>query len=232
MSRIRGFHQDEEGYWVADLDCGHAQHMRHDPPWRERAWVMTESGRCSKMGGKVECRECSGLAVYRLEKPVDVPGIRMVNELAFEQPDEADIVDRLRESCDDLLSLVAVRDQNVVGHILFSPVTLETREKTITGTGLAPMGVRPGYQRQGIGSDLVRAGLALLFHERQSPFVIVLGHPEYYPRFGFEPASKYGVECQWEGVPDEAFMIRVRDGHDTGGLSGVARYRDEFDAAM
>jgi len=232
MTRITGFHQDEEGFWVADLECGHTRHMRHNPPWRERAWVTTESGRSSKIGEDIECRECSGLAVYRLEKPADVPGIRMVNELAFGQPEEADIVDRLRESCDDLLSLVAIRKKRLVGHILFSPATLETGDKVITGMGLAPMAVLPGYQRKGIGSVLVRAGLALLFHERQCPFVVVLGHPEYYPRFGFEPASKYGVKCQWEGIPDEAFMIRVKDGADTGGLSGVARYRDEFDAAM
>jgi len=68
--------------------------------------------------------------------------------------------------------------------------------------------------------------------DRRCPFVIVVGHPGYYPRFGFEPASKHNLRSQWEGVPDEAFMILVLDNAVMRGVSGIVRYREEFDQAM
>ena len=171
------------------------------------------------------------MILIREERPGDIAAIRRVNELASGQPEEAGIVDQLRQGCDALLSLVAVRDEQVVGHILFSPATIEAAQGTIAGMGLAPMAVLPDCQRQGIGSKLVEAGLSIL-RERVCPFVIVLGHPEYYPRFGFEPASQFSVTCQWPGVPDEAFMLLVLDVPGMRGAAGVARYRAEFDAAM
>jgi len=164
----------------------------------------------------------------RPEQPNDVAAIRTVNERAFGQSDEANIVDRLRESCSDVLSLVATIDDGIVGHILFSPAAVENAGRTIGGMGLAPMAVLPEYQRQGIGTALVKKGLAAL-QSRSCPFVIVLGHPEYYPRFGFEPALERGIRCPWEGVPDEAFMILVLDKSAMKEVSGVARYRSEFD---
>jgi len=167
----------------------------------------------------------------REEKPGDTPTIRAINERAFGQPTEANLIDRLRASCDGLLSLVAVDGDEVVGHILFSPTTIEGDRGTITGMGLAPMAVVPQRQRRGVGSALVRHGLAMI-REDGYPFVIVLGHPEYYPRFGFEPASRYELQSQWDGVPDEAFMIIVFDRDAFKGIRGVARYRDEFDEAM
>jgi putative acetyltransferase len=88
------------------------------------------------------------------------------------------------------------------------------------------MAVLPGLQRQGIGSRLVAEGIAAL-RARGCPFVIVLGHPAYYPRFGFEPASRYGVRAQW-AVPDEAFMLLPLDRSRLTGIAGLARYRDEF----
>jgi putative acetyltransferase len=162
----------------------------------------------------------------RLEKPEDASRVRHVNETAFGQPAEADLVDRLREACPDAVSLVA-RNEGVVGHILFTPVVVESAGRRVAGMGLAPMAVLPDYQRQGIGSQLVRRGLDML-RERNCPFVVVVGHPEYYPRFGFQPASKHGLVSQWEGIPDEAFMVLVLDSHAMAGISGVARYRDEF----
>lgn len=152
----------------------------------------------------------------------------MVNELAFGQPDEANIADKLRETCQGLLSLVAIVEDQLVGHILFSPVTIESDRGISKGMGLAPMAIIPDYQRRGIGSELVRSGLAML-KDTTCPFVIVLGHPEYYPRFGFERASKYGIRSQWDGVPDDAFMILVLDDSAMYGISGVAKYRNEFD---
>jgi putative acetyltransferase len=97
--------------------------------------------------------------------------------------------------------------------------------------GLAPLSVHPSRSGEGIGSALVEAGLDIL-HERNTPFVVVLGHPAYYPRFGFDLASTWGLRSQWDEVPDEAFMVRVLDPVAMQGVSGVVRYRDEFDAAV
>lgn len=152
----------------------------------------------------------------------DADAIRHLNMEAFGQPQEAQLVDALRNNCSDLLSLVAVDGEDIVGHILFSPAVLGDVE----GMGLAPMAVIPARQQGGIGSELVRAGLAKL-EERGCPFVIVLGHADYYPRFGFERASARSVRCEWD-VPDEAFMLLVLDENTMSGVSGLARYRPEF----
>jgi putative acetyltransferase len=162
----------------------------------------------------------------RPESSGDVARVRRVNELAFGQPAEADLVDRLRHACTDPLSLVA-EDHAVVGHILFTPVVVASAARSVLGMGLAPMAVLPDRQRQGIGSELVRRGLDIL-RERRCPFVVVVGHPEYYPRFGFERASAHNLTSQWEGMPDAAFMVLVLDADAMTGVSGVARYREEF----
>lgn len=101
----------------------------------------------------------------------------------------------------------------------------------IEGMGLAPVAVLPEFQNQGIGSELSRRGIEIL-REMGVPFVIVLGHADYYPRFGFENASRYGIGSQRNGIPDESFMIRILNPDAMEGVSGVARYRDEFNAAM
>ncbi len=167
------------------------------------------------------------MVTIRQERPEDVAEVRRVNELAFEQPAEANLVDKLRLACADALSLVAV-DDGVVGHILFTPVVAEGGARRVSGMGLAPMAVAPDHQRQGIGSELVRRGLDML-RQRGCPFVVVVGHPEYYPRFGFEPASTCGLVSQWDGIPDAAFMVLILDANAMTGVSGVARYREEFD---
>jgi putative acetyltransferase len=171
------------------------------------------------------------MIVIRRETPEDHQQIHSVNEAAFEDSAEAKIVDALRESCPEALSLVAEDQGQVVGHIFFSPVTIEWSGAVIKGMGLAPMAVRPDRQKQGIGSRLVKAGLEILENQGYA-YIIVVGHPGYYPKFGFEPASNYNLTCQWEGVPDEAFMIVVNDPSVLDGVTGVARYRDEFDQAM
>lgn len=165
----------------------------------------------------------------RKEEPQDRNAVRNLNLAAFDNGPEAALVDKLRTSCKDYLAFVAVEDGVVVGHILFTPVTIDG--SNAVGMGLAPMAVLPAYQRKGIGSQLVRYGLK---HLRQSgcPFVIVLGHSGYYPRFGFEVASKYRLLCQWDGVPDEAFMVAVADLNALPKVGGVARYRVEFDDVM
>src|SRR5688500_12785147 len=140
----------------------------------------------------------------RREMPGDEPQVRRINEEAFNQRVEANLVDRLRAACADYLSFVAVDGDEVVGHILFTPVTLDGSQ--LAGMGLAPMAVLPAKQRRGVGSRLVRHGLD---HLRRAgcPLVVVVGHPEYYPRFGFEKASALKLRSQWDAVPDEAFMV-------------------------
>lgn len=167
------------------------------------------------------------MPLIRHEQPQDIEAIHTLNQLAFQGDTEANIVDALRENCDQLLSLVAVEDEQVIGHLLFSPATIETEEGGVIGVGLAPMAVTPAFQRQGVGTKLVEQGLSELRRDGV-PFVIVLGHPEYYPRFGFEPASRHDIRCQWEGVPDEAFMVLLLNEELGGRLAGTAYYRDEF----
>lgn len=167
----------------------------------------------------------------REETEEDAPAIRRVHELAFGQPTEANIVDKLRTTtCPKMLSLVAVQDDEVIGHILFSPVILNSDQGEVQGMGLAPMAVLPAYQRKGAGTGLVEEGLKRL-RQAGCPFVIVLGHPDYYPRFGFEKASRYTISSQWNGVPGEAFMIRVFNEEVMPSGGGVVRYRDEFNEA-
>jgi len=170
----------------------------------------------------------------REERPMDIEKVRKLNEKAFTQAfgqaPEAALVDRLRENCVNILSLVAVQNDQVIGHIYFSPVKI-SGDKIIEGMGLGPMAVLPEFQRRGIGSQLVQAGIEIL-KRRGYTFIIVLGHPEYYPRFGFKRASHSGIRSQWEGVPDEAFMIRILNEEAMIGVYGIARYRNEFDEAV
>jgi len=168
----------------------------------------------------------------RDERPGDADAVRAVNDAAFDQTAEGAIVDALRASCDRLVSLVAVDDGAIVGHILFSPVSFRPQDggAPVDGMGLAPMAVLPSHQRRGVGSMLVREGLARM-RAAGVPFVIVLGHAEYYPRFGFVRASTRGVRAQWD-VPDESFMLIEFAPGALPACGGTAYYRPEFDAAM
>lgn len=169
------------------------------------------------------------MVTVRKEQNGDEAKVRFVNLSAFGQPAEPDLVDVLRRSCPEGVSLVAVQGEEIVGHILFTPVVIKTKEQEIWGMGLAPMAVLPEYQLQGIGSKLIMRGIELMKDE-QHPFIIVLGHPTYYPRFGFVPADQYGISCQYSEVPPEAFMILVLDQTLFQNVTGVAKYRLEFDA--
>ena len=171
------------------------------------------------------------MAEIRRETPEDILEIRNVNDRAFGRPDEGAIIEQLREACEGLVSFVAVVEGLVVGHVLFSPVALEVDDAAMVwGLGLAPLAVLPEWQRRGIGTELASAGLAMI-RQTPCPFVVVLGHPDYYPRFGFEKASRHGIRCQWDSVPDEAFMVLILDREAMRGATGVARYRGEWDAA-
>ncbi len=178
--------------------------------------------------------------IIRAELPEDVAAIREVNRRAFNQDQEANLVDALRANGAALLSLVATLDGQVVGHIMYSPATIgtdpgfargrvnnaEVSGAEVTGAGLAPMAVLPEHQRHGIGSKLIAAGTQKL-RDSGYPFIIVLGHPDYYPRFGFVPANTLGITCEWD-VPSEAFMILILDQSKIQTLSGRAKYRPEF----
>jgi len=158
----------------------------------------------------------------REEGPDDVAAIRAVNDAAFDQPLEGRIVDALRTHGAVRLSLVAEVEGRIVGHILFSPVTSAGGD----GLGLGPMAVTPDHQRRGIGAALIEAALARL-RAAGFPFVVVLGHHEYYTRFGFVPASRHGLRCEWD-VPDESFMVHVIDPGATAAAAGLVQYRPEF----
>jgi putative acetyltransferase len=170
------------------------------------------------------------MILIRHEIPEDVPLIHSVIVQTFKRDAEARLADKLRRSCADCLSLVAEDNGTIVGHVMFTPVHIKNG-KTVQGMGLAPMAVIPSRRRRGIGKLLVQAGLKIL-KEKGCPFVIVLGHPDYYPRFGFQPAARLNIKSQWDDVPEEAFMILVMDEKVMQDVSGIARFRDEFNDAL
>ena len=166
----------------------------------------------------------------RQENPSDIEAIRHVNKLAFEQEAEAVLVDRLREKGVVTLSLVAIENDRVVGHILFTPVTIELEHAKYDAITLAPIAVLPQYQRRGIGARLIEHALdecRRLGHN----VVVLIGHPEYYPRFGFVPARPKGLVSEFE-VPDEAWMVAELIPGALDGVSGEVRFQPEFADAM
>lgn len=163
----------------------------------------------------------------RSTRPEDINGIRAVHLAAFETDAEARLVEALHAHVTRLVSLVAHDGRTVVGHALFTPVTLDS-DIDLSLAGLAPLAVVPGHQRRGVGAALIREGLAEC---RRMEFVaaVVLGHPSYYPRFGFAPASRFGIRCEYD-VPDDAFMaLELRTG-SLAGRSGVVCYHSVFAA--
>jgi putative acetyltransferase len=166
--------------------------------------------------------------LIRVETEPDRQAVHALNEAAFDTASEADLVDNLREQARPIVSLVAEENEQIVGHIMFSPASL-TGDPELKLMGLAPMAVAPERQRAGIGSELVRAGLEQC-KELGIAALIVLGHPEYYPRFGFVPASRFGVVSEYE-VPDEVFMAMELEPGALKGKSGTAKYHAAFGEA-
>jgi putative acetyltransferase len=162
----------------------------------------------------------------RPETTEDRKVVHAINATAFEQEEEADLVERLRGTAEPIISLVAEIDGQVVGHILFTGVSIAGEAGVYSAMGLAPMAVEPSHQRHGVGSALVERGLEAC-REAGHEIVVVLGHPEYYPRFGFERASLHGIRWDVE-VPDEAFMVLELVPGALGSRAGVVRYHSEF----
>lgn len=162
----------------------------------------------------------------RPEQPGDEAAIAELNDAAFGQPDESQIVDAVRRAGHSTISLVALEGPKVVGHILFTPVAIESHGPAINALGLGPMAVLPEAQRRGIGSSLVEAGLREC-SRAGCDAVVVVGHPGFYPRFGFRPAVSYGLRCEY-AVPDEAFMALELTTGALSGRTGLVRYGSEF----
>jgi putative acetyltransferase len=164
--------------------------------------------------------------LLRPEEPRDWPLVESIHASAFGRRAEAVLVAVLRQQVEPLVSLVAESGGAVSGHILFTPVTLEghTHRRIM---GLAPMAVAPALQRTGIGSTLVRSGLEQC-RRLSAAAVVVLGHPEYYPRFGFVPAARFGLRSAYD-VPEEVFMALELERGALRGAAGLIRYHSAFD---
>ncbi len=161
----------------------------------------------------------------RSELQSDIHEIYLLNKSAFGSDAEGKLVNALRENIENVISLVALVDEKVVGHIMFSPVTMEG-SSDVNVYGLAPMAVKPKFQNKGIGSQLVEAGLKEC-KSRGVSAVFVLGHPDYYPRFGFKPSTSYGIKSEYD-VPENVFMgIELTSGA-LSGSEGVLKYSTEF----
>ena len=165
-------------------------------------------------------------AVVRKERPTDIADVRSLNIAAFPSEAEADLVDELRVNGKATVSLVAVHDERIIGHILFSPVMMESNVGQDSILGLAPMAVLPAFQRRGVGSLLVTTGLAQCKRNGVGA-VVVLGNPDYYSRFDFQTASLSNIGCLYD-VPDKYFMaLELADGV-LSRISGTAQYQPEF----
>ena len=162
----------------------------------------------------------------REEKISDVEMIWNVNAQAFESEAEANLVNALRDSGISFISLVAEEDEEIIGHILFTPVELIGDDSGLKLMGLAPMAVLPKLQKKGIGSQLVKTGIENCLIQGFDA-IVVLGHPVYYPKFGFVPSVKYGIKSEYD-VPDETFMVLELKGSSLKDKNGIIKYHAAF----
>lgn len=171
-----------------------------------------------------------GSFFIRQEQPRDIDAIFEVSYQAFAQDGEARLVKALRDDgdYDAELSLVAVTGERIIGHIIFPPVTIVSDTANTEALSLATLSVHQDFQGLGIGAALVEEGL-LECQRLGHRIVIVVGHPKYYPRFGFSPAKQYGIHAPFP-CPDEAFMALPLESGALDGISGTVRYPPAFDA--
>jgi predicted N-acetyltransferase YhbS len=170
--------------------------------------------------------------LIRPEEKKDYEEIKKLNDLAFGQSNEGKMIEHLRDNSKYIpeLSLVATIDDDIVGHILFFPVEIKHDSEIHTVLSLAPMAVHPDFQKKGIGSKLVIVGLKKA-EESGYTSVIVVGHPSYYPRFGFQPASNWNIRLPMD-VPDEVFMALELKQDGLKGCHGVVEFPKEYEEAM
>jgi putative acetyltransferase len=172
------------------------------------------------------------MVVIATEVAADTISVRAVHMAAFPTPVEADLVDRLRANGRAIVSLVAREGDQVLAHLLFSPVTIHSlgsakSDVLAHGLGLAPLAVLPKFQRRGVGSTLIRAGIDRC-RENGAAFIVVLGEPAYYARFGFEPASRYRLESEYNA--GDAFQVLLLEAGVLPAQGGLARYAEDFAA--
>lgn len=160
----------------------------------------------------------------RCEQISDRSEVRAVNEAAFGTPDEADLIDRLRAEDVVLLSLVALQNSGVVGHIVFSRMFVQAEDHRVSTVSLAPLAVVPAQQRLGIGGRLIRAGLEMLRDQGEN-IVLVLGHADYYRRFGFSTEKAGPLESPF---PPESYMAVELTPHALEGVAGRVVYPESF----
>jgi putative hydrolase of the HAD superfamily len=161
----------------------------------------------------------------RHEWPEDIPAIHRVNQRAFPHETEANLVDLIRDRGNMTLSLVALNGAEVIGHILFSPVTLQPSQNGLHGLGIGPVAVVPEMQGKGFGSRLIEKGLSIC-RERGYDFIVLLGDPRYYSRFGFIPAAEFGLDNEY-GAGEE-FQARELKPGILNGTRALVRYVPEF----
>jgi putative acetyltransferase len=163
--------------------------------------------------------------MIRAENQADYPAVYSVNSSAFETQAEANLVETLRKEAFPYISLVAEEQGEVVGHILFTPVSLSAHED-LKIMGLAPLAVKPAWQGKGIGAALVKAGLSSC-KKLGYGACVVLGHPTYYPRFGFVPSVNFGIDSDYD-VPPEVFMaVELEPGY-LQGAAGTIHFNPAF----
>lgn len=158
--------------------------------------------------------------------PADWSAIVDINDSAFEGPDESALIGALERSGRPVISLVALADDLPAGHIFFSPVRIQSAGPAIAAAALAPMAVAPRFQRRGVGSQLVDAGLRECVNQAYQ-VVVVVGHPHFYRRFGFTPAASLGLASVYSGAGD-AFMALELTAGALRGRTGVVEYPAEF----
>ncbi len=162
--------------------------------------------------------------IIRREESADIPKIRRVNKEAFETQMEADLVDALREDGAVVISLVAIDKSEIIGHILFTKVSLEGFDIPIIGIG--PMAVLPEHQGKGVGTQLMKVGLEEC-ELKNYEAVVVLGYQDYYTRFGFSPSIEYGIKSEYD-VPPEVFMVKELKKGVLVGKSSTIKYHSLF----
>jgi putative acetyltransferase len=166
------------------------------------------------------------MVLIREETQCDLDAIRQVNDAAFGGNAESRLVDDLRAGNYVVVSLVAVKSGQIVGHILFSDLPIQTDHEPISAASLAPMSVLPEFQRRGIGCALVRAGLTAC-RERGKAAVIVVGHESYYPRFGFSAQLAKRIECPFPDAGNAWMALELQPGA-LANVTGRVRYPDPF----